>query len=541
MKKPDIFKKKQKAAETAAPETDTELTAETEDSSETPTYVPGKKKKGRIIKWIILILIVAAVIFFIVRSRMASNAPMQVETMDVTRGDIEETVTISGTVTAAESKTFYAGMTATINSVPVKAGDRIQKGDLLLDYDKDELELTRRQAELNMEQTEGNYSGTLEKNAKATDVLRGNSIHDINNRLDQITKEIDDINYKITEKTDRMSKTLTELQEVSMDINQNGIADSAEASYTAAWNEIHDGDADVALDYITRLQNGEGDGNVYASEENQQMALAVQKSISDYQYALQHDPEIEKWQREITSLNEESATLQGQKSAEMSRLTSGEKKAMDAQKELAQLSADDTISDVEEAEKGVRAEFSGVVTDVSVNEGMTVTKGTPMISMASTDDIEINIQIAKSDMSRVKTGQEVDITVNGHEYTGKISRISGNASKNASGVPVMNAVIKVDNPDEDLVLGVEASNKIHTNKSENAIVIPYEYVGSDADGDFVYLYKDGASVRQAVTVGITTSTMAEITEGLSEGDQVITADTDTMTDGAPVGLSISVG
>ena len=541
MKKPDIFKRKQKAAETAAPETDTELTAETEDSSETPTYVPGKKKKGRIIKWIILILIVAAVIFFIVRSRMASNAPMQVETMDVTRGDIEETVTISGTVTAAESKTFYAGMTATINSVPVKAGDRIQKGDLLLDYDKDELELTRRQAELNMEQTEGNYSGTLEKNAKATDVLRGNSIHDINNRLDQITKEIDDINYKITEKTDRMSKTLTELQEVSMDINQNGIADSAEASYTAAWNEIHDGDADVALDYITRLQNGEGDGNVYASEENQQMALAVQKSISDYQYALQHDPEIEKWQREITSLNEESATLQGQKSAEMSRLTSGEKKAMDAQKELAQLSADDTISDVEEAEKGVRAEFSGVVTDVSVNEGMTVTKGTPMISMASTDDIEINIQIAKSDMSRVKTGQEVDITVNGHEYTGKISRISGNASKNASGVPVMNAVIKVDNPDEDLVLGVEASNKIHTNKSENAIVIPYEYVGSDADGDFVYLYKDGASVRQAVTVGITTSTMAEITEGLSEGDQVITADTDTMTDGAPVGLSISVG
>ena len=189
----------------------------------------------------------------------------------------------------------------------------------------------------------------------------------------------------------------------------------------------------------------------------------------------------------------------------------------------------------------MRAEFSGVVTDVSVNEGLTVSKGTPMVSMASTDDIEISIQIAKSDMGRVKTGQEVDITVNGHEYSGTISKISGNAAKNASGVPVMNAVIKVNNPDEDLVLGVEASNKIHTNKAENAIVIPYEYVGSDADGDFVYLYKDGTSVRQNVTVGITTSTMAEITEGLSEGDQVITADTDTMTDGSPVTLGISVG
>ncbi|MCR5178144.1 MAG: efflux RND transporter periplasmic adaptor subunit [Lachnospiraceae bacterium] len=574
MKKPDIFKKKSKTDKTeesvitvdtpageeesgtgadgkdAPPEPEDKESSETttdivaaddaELSDDTPAYVPGKKKK-HVVRWIILALIVVAVIYFIIKSRMAGSAPMQVETAEVTKGSIEETVTISGTVTASTNKTYYADLTATINSVPVKTGDRIKKGDLIIDYDADELALTKRQAELNVEQAEGSYSGTMEKNAKATDVLRGNSIHDINNRLDEIVKEIDAINYKIQEKTDRMSGTLTELQEVALDINQNGIADSAEAAYTAAWNEQNDGDAEVNLDYLTRLQNGEGDSNVYASEENQQMALAVQKSIADKQYALQHDPEIEKWQREITALNEESATLQGQKSAEMSRLTSGEKKAMDAQKELAELSADDTISDVEEAEKGVRADFAGVVTEVTVNEGMTVTKGTRMVSVASTEDIEVDIQIAKADMNRIKTGQSVDITVNGHEYSGTVGKISGTAVKNASGVPVVNAVIEIKNPDAELVLGVEASNKIHTNKADDVIVIPYEFVGSDADGDFVYLYKDGTSVRQNVTVGITTSTMAEIREGLSEGDQLITSDTDTMTDGAPVALSLSVG
>ena len=39
------------------------------------------------------------------------------------------------------------------------------------------------------------------------------------------------INNPITEKTDRMSQTITELQNTLLDINQNGIADSMETAW----------------------------------------------------------------------------------------------------------------------------------------------------------------------------------------------------------------------------------------------------------------------------------------------------------------------
>ena len=218
----------------------------------------------------------------------------------------------------------------------------------------------------------------------------------------------------------------------------------------------------------------------------------------------------------------------------MSKLTGGEKSALAAQKELTELSSADAISDIEAAESGVTADFTGVVTELTVEEGATVAKGTRLLSIASTDDVEVNFQITKADMTRVRVGQAVDITVNGESYEGEVIRISGSATKNASGVPVVDAKIRIKNPDDKLILGVEASNKIHTNHAEDVVVIPYEYVGSDADGDFVYLFRDGQAVRQNVVVGLTTSTQAQITEGLEAGDLIITSDPELITDGMVV-------
>ncbi len=495
-------------------------------------YVPGKKKFK--FGWLILVIVAVLIVIYFIRSRAAQNAPMVVSVEEASLGDIEEIVTVSGTVASAEKKAYYAGISAPVKTLNIEIGDRVKKGDVLLLYNEEDLELAKKQAELNVQQAQGSYSGSMEKNAKATNVLRGNSIGDINNRLDEITAEIDAVNLKITEKTDRMSGTITELQNTLQDINQNGIADSQETAYTAAWNDATGGDAEASTSYITRLESGMVNADSYASESDRQMYLAVQQSLNDKQYALAHDPEIEAWQRQIQALNEEKATLSEQKSAEMSKLTGGEKSALAAQKELTELSSADAISDIEAAESGVTADFTGVVTELTVEEGATVAKGTRLLSIASTDDVEVNFQITKADMTRVRVGQAVDITVNGESYEGEVIRISGSATKNASGVPVVDAKIRIKNPDDKLILGVEASNKIHTNHAEDVVVIPYEYVGSDADGDFVYLFRDGQAVRQNVVVGLTTSTQAQIAEGLEAGDLIITSDPELITDGMVV-------
>ena len=63
----------------------------------------------------------------------------------------------------------------------------------------------------------------------------------------------------------------------------------------------------------------------------------------------------------------------------------------------------------------------------------------------------------------------------------------------------------------------------------------YEYVQTDSTGDYVYvLAADGTVQRKDVVIGISTSTDAEITEGLEVGDKVITSDVSTLTEGMAV-------
>ena len=484
----------------------------TEENASIETIVP-KKKKG-IKKWIALGVVVVLAGVYIFSSIQKKNAPLPVTTAQVMRGDIEEIISISGNVTSNETKSYFAEVTAPIETLDLSTGDRVEKGDILYAYNVEDLSKAKKQAELTLAQANGNYSGSLEKNRKATDKLSGNSITDINNRLDEITAEIDALNDKITEKTSRMNQTLTDLQKTMQDVDQNGVSDS----YDAAQNN--------------------NNPNERKTEDGTQMSLEIQNAISDVTYAISNDPEITEWNRQVRALNEEKAELSEQASAEMSALTSGEKTAMEAQRELTELESNSTISDIENLENGIKADFGGVVTEVATEKGATVTAGAKIMTIASTEDVRVDIKISKADLGKVKEGQKVDITINGNDYEGEVTKISGTATNNASGVPVVDGQIKINNPDDRIILGVESTNKIHAQKSENAIVIPYEYIGTDSEGDFVMLIENGVLTRRDVTVGLTTTTDAEITEGLSEGENIVAADVSTLTEGT---AAIAIG
>ncbi|MBR6391469.1 MAG: efflux RND transporter periplasmic adaptor subunit [Lachnospiraceae bacterium] len=336
------------------------------------------------------------------------------------------------------------------------------------------------------------------------------SLTEIENRLDEITAQTDALNAKIEEKTARMQRTLTDLQKTTMDVDQNNISDSTDAS------QGNTAPVDRKTD----------------EEKAKQMTLALQESISEVQYALSYDPEILSWKKQINDLAEEKTRLTEAASAENARMTSGDKEALEAQRSLSALDTQATIADVEEASSGISAEFNGVVTELNVHPGETVAKGAKLITIASTDEVQIDMQISKGDIGRIKEGQSVDITIAGNSYTGKVSHISGTATKNANGVPMVAAIVTIDDPDDTIILGTEAALKIHTDKAENVPVVPYEFIGADTDGDYVYtIGEDSRAVRVDVTIGLSTGTMAQITEGLAAGDVMITEDPEMISEG----------
>ena len=481
---------------------------------------PEKKKFKLKKKYVIIGAVALIAIFFISRTVFANqNQAVTVQTAAIAKGEIENILSISGTVESAETRTYFSEVAAPIDTVNVKVGDKVKSGDVIYTYDADSLDLAEKNAELAITKAKGDYN-SLYSGSGAADrkYAEGMNPTQINERLDAITSEIDTLNNRITEKKSRMNQTLTDLQKTQLDINQNGIADGSAETYL----DGNDG-------YITRREND--DNNSEISESNRQMSLAVQESIYDVQYALSNDPEIQGWERQITSLKEEQQHLQ---SAKSSTVNGGTAQATKAQYESTQLTQEDNISKIQEAKEGVKADFNGVVTEVDVVKGAQLSSGAKTVTMANLDNVEITIQVSKSDLPKVSVGQKVDITINGKAYKGEISKISGTATKNNNGVAVVDTIIKVTNPDSDIILGVEATNKIHAEKAENTLVLPFEYILTDEIGDFVYVVDNGVVARRDVELGITTSTDAEVLSGLNEGDEIITSDASFLSEGMAV-------
>ena len=120
-------------------------------------------------------------------------------------------------------------------------------------------------------------------------------------------------------------------------------------------------------------------------------------------------------------------------------------------------------------------------------------------------------------------GQKADIDIAGKTYEGTVSKIDGMATQNNSGAMVVGVDVNIDNPDEAIFLGVEARVYVHMAKVEGVVTVPLEVINSDREGDFVFVEKNGIVEKRRITVGISSDSVSEVKEGLSEGDNVIMA------------------
>ena len=467
---------------------------------------PKKRFKKRFIVLGAVVLLVGG--FFIYSANAAKKTVVFVDTKEATIGTIENILSISGTVQSADSKTYFSDVTAPVAKVNVKVGDKVSVGDVLCEYDTEAIDLAMQTAELAIKQAKGNYSSLYSGvGAVDRDYAKGMSLQQIQERLNQIEIEIQDLRNKQSEKKTRLQRTQTELNELLQDYNENGISDANEPGY-----------------------------NPYSrtDEDGHELHLQTENALKEISYALSNDPELISWDNQITALQSEQTHLS---SAKQAYVNPGNASATKAQMESTTINQEDSISKLETAKEGIKSDYNGVVTSVSVVEGATVQAGTQLVTLANLDDVEVSVQISKSDLPKIAIGQQVDVTINSKPYSGEISKISGTATKNNNGVAVVDTTIKITNPDKDIILGVEANNKIHAQKADNTLVLPYEYVQTDSEGDYVYVYEDNTVVRKNVTIGIASSTEAQIIDGLSAGEKIITSGYDNLSEGMIVALN----
>ena len=233
------------------------------------------------------------------------------------------------------------------------------------------------------------------------------------------------------------------------------------------------------------------------------------------------EAELEKASNILAELQSRLSSQQAVAESDPSAVTAEEKEKMEITNNLSELDQMSAQELVEAAKKGIKADFNGVITKVSVVEGATTALGTELFTLQNTDKINVNVNVSKYDYDKLKEGQSADITLAGKTYEGEVTSISHVATQNEKGASLISADVRIKNPDDDIFLGVDAKVTIHAEEADDVVVLPSEVVNIGKDGSFCYVIENGVITRRDITTGISSDDYVEVTEGIKEGDEVI--------------------
>ena len=418
-----------------------------------------KKRKKRIIAGVAAVVIVGFAV-----SRMLTPAALpMVSVRSAQVGNIEQSVDASGTVTTEESKTYFSPVSAKVSECKVQAGDAVTAGDVMLVYDAQDLEERQKEAELQNDEAKYTYENTVGKSNKdASEYSR--SSHDVEileQQVEDWKAEVHALKQYITD----MGCFLREAQ-----------------------NEGHENDVEEYQNKIDQANN---------------TLMVKEEELADFQSNLSEQKGIKN-------------------STEDSMLTASGKKQIEATKDLAALKASQVTDAVAQVTDGLKAEFNGVVTDVKAVNGGTVEENGELLTVDSTENVCVKVSLNKSDLEKVKEGQKAAITIVGKPYEGTVTRISRSATKNEKGAALVTAEIHIDNPDQDLYLGVDGKVTIQGNKAENVVTVPIEAVNIGKDGSFVYIVDENGMIeKRIITTGLSSAEATEVKEGLDGTEWVV--------------------
>jgi multidrug efflux pump subunit AcrA (membrane-fusion protein) len=194
---------------------------------------------------------------------------------------------------------------------------------------------------------------------------------------------------------------------------------------------------------------------------------------------------------------------------------------------------------VETAQKGVRdvvvyAPISGYVADRPADLGEFVSTSMKVATIVRTNPLRVRIDIPEQDISSVRPGQSVSVSVSAYPdrtFAGRVARISPNVSAQSRTLTVE---AEVDNGENLLKPGQFATVRILLPATEPAILVPARAVRADGTSARVFVIRDGVAQERLVQTGQAEGDLIEVRGNIAPDELVATSNVEQLADGAPV-------
>lgn len=437
-------------------------------------------------------------------------------------GKIKETGKIHG----AEDKVYYASVTAPVKSVSVKNGDRVKRGDAVIEYDGSDLKRMLTEAEIRTEQAELDYSGKVResdsnaskyRNAKNNDETYAALYYLYREKGNEITEEEFARSYALQCEIDSVNREIAE--------KEREIAESQHKK-------------DKATGYGTKEQDDFTEKNVKDIKKAQKKVDQLNEELAELKKGLYVTSEGAATPEENEELNDVKNVMEDivrnwteekerKATYENMIMNDDEKEALKKNTDLSREEENEIAEELAKAENGIRADFSGIITELNIHDGAFATEGMPLFTLETTEDLVCRTDISRYDIADVRLGQKAVTEIGGRMYEGAVTKINSLATEDSSDKSRIEVEVSIPAAEEAAIIGMEADVTIFTETSKDTLVIPVEAFYSDDGGDYCYIVENGKVAKKYVTAGIKTKDEVEIKTGISKGDIVIT---DAVTD-----------
>jgi len=193
----------------------------------------------------------------------------------------------------------------------------------------------------------------------------------------------------------------------------------------------------------------------------------------------------------------------------------------------AKLSHDQSLFDY----SNITAPFPGVITDRYANLGTLVQAGTnsstqamPIVRLSEDDLFRLVIPVPESYVAYIHVGDPVNVKVPSlnRSFPGKVARFSVDVREDTR---TMHTEVDVPNPQRVLVPGLYADADLSLDHKVDVLTLPVQALNHEGNKTTVFVVDSNGELQdRTVQLGLQTSSDAEITSGLNEGDQVVVSD-----------------
>lgn len=511
-----------------------------------PTLVKFLKTKT------ILSLIVIAAVTALIAYYIAGRNNTSSSTIQVARGTIVQNVTVTGKTKSAHEVDLSFERSGRITSVSASIGSRVLAGSLLATIDQSDLsaELSQNQALVQGEQ------------ARLNQLVRGTRPEEI--KIQEA--KVDDAKAAAA----NARKSLVDIIQESFTKSDDAVRNKVDQFFTngrTASPQINFQMSDPALEFLVEqgrvsienilnswassLATPNSEKNLVsftrAADSNLRHIRSFLDATSLALSALGANPTLSQttingWRSDVSTARTTINTAISNLTAAEEKLRSAESNLIITENELALDRAGSTPEDIASQEATLRqakarveateaqlaktvlrSPISGIVTKQDADVGEIIAPNSPLVSVISESDYEIEANVPEVDIGKLALGNLVSITLDAFQnesFLGRVVHIDP-AETIVDGVVNFKITILFERPDKRMKSGLTANLSIETLKKENILVLPQYAIIENDQGAFARKLVSGKETDVAIVIGIRGEDgSVEIVSGLEEGETV---------------------